>query len=177
MDPHVAAWLANDDLFRAQLATGRYWENIVARHLVEQGIPVQVTEKDVRPDVADRAAYRDPGDLVLPDGRIIDVKSRGFAFGDEPETFPYPTAIVSTLYDWMAKDQVPIAIVLISQKTRSMLVASTRTKDRWRIEQCWDRVRDCRRKNYACPRDLLHPMSTLVEFLRAPQPRTVPTGR
>src|SRR4051812_43591168 len=115
-------WFENEELFLRQLAIGHQQARYAAGVLRERGIPVQVTPMEVRDTVDDRHRFSDEYDLLVGEGRtaIVDVKSRDLSF-TAPDDYPYATAFVDTVAGWDAKTHKPVAILLVSQVTGTIL--------------------------------------------------------
>lgn len=164
----------NDALFHRELSTGHRWAQRVGERLRESGYPVTVTPMEWRDNLADLQRFRSERDIVVgrPGGPefVVEVKSRGFEFGDHWSTYPHTTAMVDTVEGWDTKahrDQVR-AVVLISQRTGGMLVVPVRaTRATWKPVLRYDKVREHDALNYEVPTRLLLPMASLIRQLAA----------
>jgi hypothetical protein len=162
-------WFANDALFFQQLEEGHRWALRVGWRLLAEGFPVQVTKPTRRPRINDRGVYTDELDIRVGrrDPLVLEVKSRALAFTDEPASYPYATAFVDTAKGWEAKEHKPVAVVLVSQRTGSMLVIPVRTSRKtWRTEQRTDRVRGISERFYTVKKEQLQRFDALVSWLR-----------
>ena len=155
-----------DDLKRSQVAVER-----LALWLQARGYYTQVPELAIRPDVSQRAAYTDGGDLFLLDARRdelglfprfsriyqpthrVEVKRRSGSYSfTGPNDFGFPTVIVDTAHVHDAADPPSIAtFILNGPMSVAMLVRET-TKPFWeRRAFGGDRIRG--REVYLCPLD------------------------
>ncbi len=156
-------WIADDEGFRRQLTTGHRWQRYVAERLRAEGLVVHESPLSFRHDFDDRHRYRNEADLVVGDQRL-EVKSRDRRFWS-PADYPYPTALVDTVDKWDARDPEPLALLLVSQKTRTILVVPASTKEHWIEETHFDRFRQFDEVFYAIARERLVSFETLVAFL------------
>jgi len=99
----------------------------------------------------------------------IEVKSRKLIFNNKPESFPMPTVYVDTVSGWHKKESLPLAIIVISQETKQMLVIPTSSKDKWIKIDSFDRTRKIKDKWYAADKSLLKEYETFIEWLLARQ--------
>lgn len=157
-------WHRNDALLAAQLTEGHRYAEVVGAGFRTAGLTVEVTPPSMRATIADRHAYDDEADLLVA-GRIIEVKSRGFHFTDDPASFPFPTAFVGTVAAWSAKQRPRCAVVLISQSTEAMLVAPLSSRAEWVEVSNVDRVRRISVRSLAVPRAALRRFAELVVWL------------
>jgi hypothetical protein len=82
------------------------------------------------------------------------------------ESYPYDSAFVDTLDGWNKKKEKPLAVVLVSQKTSSMLVVPVSTSANWGSESKYDRVRGIFETWLTVGREYLKPMEELVSWLK-----------
>lgn len=166
----VAAWLQNDGLFKEQLAIGHRWAEHVVSILTAAGLDAEATPMSVRATVEDRGQYAQELDIVV-EGIRVECKSRKLRFTDSPSSYPYRTAFLDTVSGWDAKETKPTAVVLVSQLTGACLVIPVRTsRDSWTTRAIHDRVRNIDERCYECPRELLLPMATFVDWLAKRSP-------
>ncbi|MDP9438574.1 MAG: hypothetical protein M3P49_07505 [Actinomycetota bacterium] len=137
-------WHENDDLFFRELDEGRRWQLYVASKLLEAGLWVQVPEGSVRDSIEDVPAYANEADIWVTRKRPakIEVKSRRVEFTGPhdipPNRRPF---IVTTESSWNNADTKPIAVVIVSQETRGIVVASSRRSREWEVRYLYDNVR------------------------------------
>lgn len=160
-------WFDNDDYFVEQLEVGHAHAEYVAARLREHGLTVDVTPMEIRTDIDDRHRFRDEHDLTVGTRRPcrIDVKSRDLRFTGIHD-YRYETAFVDTVSGWNAKATPPMAIVLISQFTRAMLVVSVKDRESWVAEKRFDRKRRIEDAYYMVATSRLRPFEELVAYLQ-----------
>jgi len=160
------AWIANDELFRRELALGYELQCYVGQKLEDEGLEVYVPPLRVRPDVNDRAEYADKGDIFVGHDPtfILQVKSRKLWFTG-PKDFPFEDVIFYAKHAFDILDPKPVATVIISQQTQGIAVVSTRSKLHWKVLRSKDYTRQYRQNVYTIHRDRLLSFQKLVEFL------------
>lgn len=166
----MTGWLHNDSLFRAELARGHCWEAWVCGFLRLRGLPADVPEQRCRPDVTERADYRDGGDLVCG-GHTIEVKARRVAF-TSPLDFPHREVIVDTANKWKAKNPRPSALICVSELTGAMICIGPHEisqSEQWRTVERFDRVRKIHDQFLMLHREKWRPVSALVAWLNSDQ--------
>ncbi len=167
----------SDEQFRADFEAGRMWETRVCRVLNERGIPARLTPKTYRRTYRDRGAHRDAGDIVLGDGRVLDVKSKRVRFTRDPDSWPAGEELwLGQPHHWDAADPRPLAFVLVSQLTGAMLVVPGYTARSWtRAERSWRP--GTRQPTLIAPTSTLIPFDRLVRHLLRSVPAAPPAGR
>ena len=125
-------WVKTDELFCDPQARGDRWAILVAERLNRAGLVTDLASARVGANIDGGHRFADERNLVVSSsGAVIDVECRNFPFFEEPTSYPYPTVFVDTVRSWQVREPRPIAIVLISQVTRAMLVISAETKNKW----------------------------------------------
>jgi hypothetical protein len=162
----VTDWFENDALFFRELQTGHEFACLVAERLGRHGLHVEVTPMEVRNDIADRGRFSDEHDLTVGVRAPcrIDVKSRELSFRSASD-YPYSTAFVDTTSGWGAKAHRPHAIVLVSQRTKAMLVISVRDSASWKREWRYDNKRGISDWFWMVDAARLRPFDDLVTYL------------
>jgi len=157
-----------DDIFFRELEIGLQHEEIVADALRAHKIKCKTsTNMEQGLDYEERKEkYCGSPDIVLPNGDVIEVKSRNLAFEDDPDSFPYPTVFVETISSWKGHDPPPIAVVNISQITGEMLVIMGYDEPNWTIEKKFDRVRKIWDTWYMADRNHLETFDFLVGYIK-----------
>lgn len=159
----------SDELFYRELEVGRAHEVIVGEALRAHKIRCTFdTDVEYIEDYDERKAkYFGSPDIILPNGDVIEVKSRNLAFEDDPDSFPYDTVFVETVSSWKAHDPTPLAVVNISQHTGEMLVIMGYDEPNWTIEKKYDRVRKIYDTWYMADRNYLETFDFLVGYIKA----------
>lgn len=162
----VETWLENHELFARELQTGHRWAIYAAEVLCEHGVNAQALPLTFRPSnsVEDRSKYYNEFDLLV-EGYRVDVKSRRLSF-TSPGDYPYDTAIVDTVQGWKRKTDKPVAVLLVSQLAKGIVVVPPSQQHRWTKVTRFDSVRKCEFENYEAPRDDLKTLEEFIEWIR-----------
>lgn len=159
------AW--NDETFLAYLEQGLAEEARLALAFLGAGLAAQW----VRPGyVADRDRVKrgelaDEPDLLVIVRHRVEVKFRELSFTG-PADYPYSTAFVGRRSRWDGRSNLPLAVVLVSRPTGAVVVVPGSSRSSWVVETAPDRVTRRVETSYACPRELLEPLDSLVEWPR-----------
>lgn len=149
----------NEEAFQKRLKEGRRFEAKVAKFLRKNGIKCSCPT--VRKDHTKREI-----DILLEDGRVIEVKSRKstckFTSIDD---WPFPDVFVDTEQGWERKEIKPVAYIIISQDTGSMLWIDGSTRDQWITKKVFDRYLGYDSYTLCSPKELLRRIDELVDFL------------
>lgn len=128
-------WRNNDALFFQELEEGRKWEFYVALKFLQAGLWVQVPEKSVRDSIEDVSAYANEADIWVTSNRPakIEVESRRVAFTG-PHDIPSDKRpfFVTTESSWENADTKSVAVVIVSQVTGGIVVASGKSRQNWK---------------------------------------------
>lgn len=142
-------WMDNDPLFKRLLQEGHDWEGYVAHAIGLHGVDVSWKDKlSVRECLAHVERYANEKDIVITSGphrgEFLEVKSRGFAFGEEPWAYPYQDTFIESVGSTLGRTcGMPLYWVLVSQETGSMLSLARATFARWQVRSdIHDKVRD-----------------------------------
>lgn len=147
---------------------GHYYNELVGEYLAVHGIANTVPALEIAKDKADRARFtKGEKDVVLLDGRVIEVKGVSPEFDWEPESYTVrDTIIVDTESGYLGKEVKPIAYVFVSKVTEAMLVISTKTESEWRVITAPDKSRSIEAERFlVASTKLLRPMDDLIAFL------------
>lgn len=160
-------WGYDDSLFRREAKIGQTFTEVVADYLNYNKIRCHATQLEFAKDVEDRKRFTTGEQDIVFDNMpgCLEVKSRRLQFFETSDSYPYSTAFVDTVSGWEAKTETPLAVVLISQITRNMLIIPPSTKEHWTKEHNWDRVRKIMETWYCCPKEKLSHVDILVEYL------------
>lgn len=174
---NTLAWHEDHAKFATQLEVGKRWESHAAQRLRECGLSVIETPiyRDDAGQIRSPMLFQEAGgdrqrfvarefDLRV-EGHVVSVKSRTFAF-TTPADFPYPTAIINTVAGWRNKADRPCAVLIVSQRTGSILATSSTHARRWVRRTIFDHGRGIEVENIEVPRDLLRPLAAFVAAVR-----------
>jgi len=155
-----------DRIFFRELDKGYAMEAEVAARLGQAGVCVEHAPMQVRETYEQRARFRNQKDLLLPDGQVIEVKSssRPFTCCDDVQ---FANVHVAEVQAWERKDPTPVAVVLVSQVTKAMVVIPTRSRRSWITATVHDQVRNVDQTVYQCPRGQLREWPNFVAWLLA----------
>jgi len=156
--------------YEAAFKQGHYYNELVGEYLAVHGIANTVPALEIAKDKADRARFTAlEKDVVLMDGRVIEVKGVSPEFDWEPSSYTVRnTIIVDTESGYHGKVVKPIAYVFVSKVTEAMLVIDTKTFGQWEVKELPDRSRGIKRERFLiASTGLLRPMDKLIEHLSA----------
>lgn len=152
--------------FRHELERGQKTEDLVADDLeaigfaVKRGLVEYLTEREA---VIAGSLTNEP-DVVVA-GRRIEIKGRDLEFSCR-EDYPFATAFVGRKSRWDRRSDDVLAVVLASTITGARVVAYVADRDKWVVEECYDRITRRDETSYACPRDWLGTWPGLIRVLR-----------
>ena len=119
-----------DDLRRSDLAVRH-----VAAWLRRLGHNVTVPPLRVRPSVAERAAYRDAGDLYIhdipPDPLRVEVKRLWSVSFTCAADFPFASLFIMAVHKWTRATPRPYAVVVLDAAMHTAAVIDGRTANTW----------------------------------------------
>jgi len=159
------SWAQNDTLFINELKAGYQWQYIPAIFFKLNGLSVEIPELTIRDNISEADKWLESKDLIV-NGYTIECKSRNEEFTNKTD-YPYGTCFVDTVSGYDAKTIKPIAYIIISRKTGSMLCIQSSDNSSWGIEEKFDHVRKIREKFYTCGSNRLHPLSKLTNYIKA----------
>ena len=148
-------WLFKRDLRRSVLAC-----RAVKRKLERQGCLVTMPEIRERPDLSQREAYRDGGDLIVrrPGDTadvVVEVKGRSFDFIDNGDSFPHATVFVESDAKFRRPRAAPLAAYyMVNRRRTHALVVLPETRPHWVPERPNDRRARMRHQVLGCPKEL-----------------------
>ena len=159
-------WMENEKLFVQQLRIGNKWTEYVAKKLREQNIRAFATELEIRNGVDDRHRFTNEQDILFETmSGCVEVKSRKIKFGKDPLSYPMQTAFVDTVIGWKKKSPKPLAVVLVSQITKEMLVVPVSTESTWGTSTHFDKIRQITETSYTVDKSLLKTFSEFSDWL------------
>lgn len=139
--------------FQSELRQGDYYERLVRGFLANFGVP------------------NSPGpfrgaDIVLPDGRTLEVKMRRRTFSG-PSDFPDRQIIIDNKGCWDRKTPKPFAYIIVSADTGKMVCTRGNTPERWE-EKMLPNNRGGKHLCYVCPNKHLKSIESLIKTLKCP---------
>lgn len=159
-----SAWSTNDALFFKELKEGHNWQYLPATFFHLSGLQVEIPELRIRSSIQEAQKWKDSADLIVQ-GQLIEVKSRNERF-ITPESFPYSTIFIDTVSGYDAKKIKPLAYVMISRITGSMLAMRSTSNKGWMIESRWDHVRKIHDDFYVGSKNNLQTLDILVSYIK-----------
>jgi hypothetical protein len=155
--------MKGDAAVKRRLKVGKKYERIVLEYLQEHGVACS------SPEVTENFTERDV-DILLDDGRVIEVKSRSKTCPFTcPEDFRFPTIFVDTQQGYLLKDVKPAFYVIISQVDGSMVWIDGKTHPEWAIEQVYDSQLGYKTWTYVADKGLLRHIDDLIAELTEDQ--------
>jgi hypothetical protein len=128
--------------YHAAMREGHRYNEIVAMRFRSEGIGCSVPSLELVSTVAEIKRMTDNDkDIILDNGKVIEVKSRNRRFTEDPQSFPFDELMVDTVSGYNAKKVKPICYVVVSQITGAMLVIPGHTEQKWRKQKAYDQAR------------------------------------
>lgn len=160
----------SQELFVRELKIGHKWTEYVAEILNSEGIKCEATPMSIRKTEKERLSFATEKDVVLQNmPGNIEVKSRRLNFNEQPNSYPKSTAFVDTEFGWKLKDPLPLAVVLVSQETGSLLVIPISSMPTWTTTRRFDNVRKIEDTFLLVNKKHLKPWSEFVDWLNVRQ--------
>jgi len=151
----------------AEMTKGHTYNEYVANILRSFDIDCSVPKLEIAKTKKDISRMTvNEKDIVLGDGRCLEVKSRNLVFEDDPTSFPYSDLLVDTVSGYNAKAIKPLAYIFVSQKTKRMFALPTYTQSSWKVQRKFDQHRKHEDKFYLATVDLCRPFSALISYLK-----------
>lgn len=152
--------MMGDAVFKRRLEECRCYEQMVCDFLRDNGIGCcspETKENHTQLDI----------DVLLDDGRVIEVKSRkSTCVFTCPQDFPFPDIFVDTRQGWEEKKIKPFAYVFVSQDTGAMVWIPGDTRDQWVERKVMDRWLGYETWTLCADKGLIRPIGELVEILK-----------
>ena len=169
-EPKGKLLMAEDELFNyvmGQIRVGREYERYVADQLIVAGVPAVVGQEGVTETRTEQEwrEFKDERDILVAGRWRLEVKSRTFSFTGVAD-HPFDSTIVSTVRSWENKAEKPVAVAIVSQPTRAIVVVPASTRMYWEKRERPDRKRGYAVLNYECPVELLKPWDDLVSWFK-----------
>ncbi len=157
-------WSQNDELFLSELKQGHDWQQLPALFFKLHGLNVINPKLEIRKNIAEADQFINTVDLIV-DGFNLEVKSRNEKF-TSTASFPYETAFVDTVSGYDNKQQKPLAYIMISKQTGSMLCLKSTSSVPWQKQSKFDHVRKIQDEFYMCNKKLLQPLDVMVQYIK-----------
>lgn len=167
MPEAIIPWHQNDDLFIKELRQGYAWQKFVGMYFELNGLQVQQeSELKIRESIADTHHWTNIPDLVV-NGHILEIKSRNLNF-TSPQSYPFQTVMIETISGFAAKKPKPLAYIIVSRETGTMLFLGSGKKNRevWHTQSAFDRTRNIQDDWYMVGRSQLQTMDILLDLLK-----------
>jgi hypothetical protein len=132
-----------DDLEKSKQAV---W--VSARHLSNKGNPVTINPTFLRPNIQDKDAYSDNGDLSLV--LRVEVKWRNIDFKSR-EDFPYSTVIVDVAKTYNNAKPRPYFYMIVNKDLSGYLLVACNTDKNWVTAKRFDSHVGRERLYWECP--------------------------
>jgi hypothetical protein len=162
------------ELFVQELKIGHKWSEYVAAILNNAEIKCEATPMKIAQTEEERLSFATEKDVVFLDmPGHIEVKSRRLNFSDEPSSYPKDTAFVDTEYGWNLKNPLPLAVVLVSQNTGSLLVIPVSSSHTWTTTRKFDNVRKIKDTFLLVDKLHIKPWSEFLEWLHVRQEKYI----
>lgn len=157
-------WAENDELFFKELKLGHSWQAYPALFLTLHGFKVEMPNLSIRENINEADKYKNSADIII-NGKILECKSRNESFTSISD-FPYETIIVDTVSGYDAKNPKPLAYIMISKITGSMLCLPSLMSSKWVKKSIKDQTRRILDEFYMANKGLLLTMDKLVKHLQ-----------
>lgn len=153
--------------YHAAMTEGHSYNEIVAQRLRDAGIACEVPELELVSSKEDiQRMTENEKDIILGNGLVLEVKSRGIGFSEDPSLFWQKDIYVDTVSGYEAKKVKPYAYVMVSQKSGNMLVVHSDTKDKWFKKTVTDPYRKVTDVFYKIEKAHLDTWDSLIERLQ-----------
>ena len=118
--------------YHAAMTEGHSYNEIVAERLRKEGIGCSVPELElVSTSEEIKRMTENEKDIIRDNGLVLEVKSRGIGFSEDPTLYWQRDLYVDTVSGYEAKKVKPYAYVMVSQKSGNMIVVHSNTKEHW----------------------------------------------
>lgn len=151
----------------SSMTKGHTYNEYVASLLESEGISCNVPELEIAESRDDISRFTlNEKDIILNDGRVLEIKSRNLNFTEDPQSFPFNDILVDTVSGYDAKKIKPLAYVFVSQKTGKVFALPTYSKDAWKVQRKFDNERKHYDSFYVADIDLCRPFAALIHHLK-----------
>ena len=153
--------------YHAAMTQGHSYNEIVAKRLRSEGIGCQVPDLQLVSTKAEiEQMTKTEKDIILDIGLILEVKSRGIGFSEDPALYWQKDVYVDTASGYEAKVIKPYAYVMVSQKSGNMIVVHSNTKEHWFKKTVKDPYRNITDVFYKVEKAHITTWASLIEDLK-----------
>lgn len=150
---------------------GGHWAKQVAKRLNDEGVRCEATKVLIAKNYEERDQMtKFERDIIFDwSDKCLEVKSSTRDFADDINGYPFSSLFVDTVSGFDAKVDKPVAQVFISQKSGGIICISPESYDQWVKVNAFDNKRQIMEWFYSAPKEVLIPLSVLVNFLKKKQ--------
>ena len=150
---------------------GGHWAKQVAKRLNDEGVRCEATKVLIAKNYEERDQMtKFERDIIFDwSDKCLEVKSSTRDFTDDINGYPFSSLFVDTVSGFDAKVVKPVAYVFISQKSGGIICISPKSYDQWVQVNAFDSKRLIMEWFYSAPKEVLIPLSVLVNFLKKKQ--------
>ena len=160
----------SQELFVSELKIGHKWAEYVAEILNSANIKCEATPMKIAKTEKERLSFATEKDVVFQNmPGHIEVKSRRLNFNEHPNSYPKTTAFVDTEFGWKLKNPLPLAVVLVSQETGSLIVIPVSSMSTWTTTRRFDNIRKIEDTFLLVHKKHLKPWSEFIDWLNVRQ--------
>lgn len=154
--------------YHKAMTEGHSYNEVVAERLRAEGIGCEVPELELVSTKEEiQRMTENEKDIILDNGLVLEVKSRGIGFSEDPSLYWQKDLYVDTVSGYEAKKTKPYAYVMVSQKSGNMIVVHSKTKDHWFKKTVTDPYRKITDVFYKVEKRHITTWDSLVEDLKA----------
>ena len=155
-----------DDNFSRRVTIGWKWQDFVADHIENRGLPVERNREHYIRKWEERYKDKNEWDLRVY-GKYIEVKGQKRSFGDKPDSFPLPKTIVMTVHSWNNQNPKPSMVLLVSQVTGSILgiLCDEVSRKQWSVDKLFDHDRGFYDDFYRCDKRNMITFDEVIKWL------------
>ena len=130
-----------DERYFAAFRVGHKINEYVASVLRERQVWAHCPPLRIRKSLDEIDYYTKKGKDVITRAGSLECKGRTVSFGWEPSSFPFPDQFVDTVESFDSKEEMPVAYVMVSQKTKGIVVLPVSTREQWTKKFVYDKTK------------------------------------
>ena len=156
-----------DVIFIDDLKTGYYYQGLVNTYFLDYGFKTTFHPLKIRPNFNVRRGFTDNGDLIINTPSrdiVVEIKSRAIKFTCIAD-YPFKTVFIESLSRWSKKVK-PAAIIVISQKTKAMIVVPVSTEKQWTTKTTGHKRDRIASQRLEADKKLLKTMPEFIDWLK-----------